>query len=157
VNSDVRGSLSLNRRPHATTPRDPDFDPSHRTERGPTTETVCFYQHLVVNPFLSLAALLLPGSAARWLNQVGIKTPAIWVLVVAAVFAIALIQYHCLDCGATGSYLRWTHHLCFRVRERWSEGTPRRFGFPSPTRQLCFWIVLCLAVGMLVGITRHPR
>ena len=32
-----------------------------------------------------------------------------------------LIQYHCIDCGATGPFRRRRTHVCDRVRQRWEE------------------------------------
>jgi hypothetical protein len=106
------------------------------------------YQRLVANPFLALVGLIAWVAAFRWaLNRrsLGAVGPVVFGLV--AVFA--LLQYHCLDCGATGSLFRWKSHACDRVRARQEADQVRRFRGPNPVLQTVLWGYLLAGVAIL--------
>lgn len=139
------------RRPPSRPPRDPDFDRQPPVGPGPSREDVRYFQRLVVNPFLSVlagaAGLLAVGAVdrARADNLFG---PT--VLIGLAVAYVSL-QYHCLDCGATGSYRRWRRHACPRVWDRRAGLLPSGPGFPPAPTQVILWILWLLAAGMIVS------
>ncbi len=128
-------------------PRDPDFDrPALPGAQGPGRDVVHFYQRLLVNPFLAVIALMLVLAVANALWRASgsnLAGPVIWAGILAALLLTALLslQYHCLDCGATGWFRRWRRHACPRVVERWQ--TPFSAAsrlFPNPNTQLVLWL-----------------
>jgi hypothetical protein len=133
--------------------RDPDFDRPARTGPRPTAAVARYYQRLVLNPFLAVVGGCLTYAVAR-LDR---SAPA-WVLPIVAagvVGAYFLLQYHCLDCGATGWYRGWRRHACPRVCERW--GDPFSHGmplFPSPATQLVLWFAVFVVALMIAGTAR---
>jgi hypothetical protein len=124
-------------------PRDPEFDhPPRPGVRRPPPEVVGFHQRLLVNPFLTLLAtmlMLLAGQAlarSRWAGHVPLLA------ILGTVVAGLVLQYHCLDCGATGSYLRWRRHACPRVVDRWlTPGSAASHFFPMPGTQVVLWLL----------------
>ena len=93
------------------------------------------YQRLVVNPFLAFLALI--GWVA--LMRFGYRErllPAFLLAQVLPVLAYFAVQYHCLDCGATGRLSRWKDHACESVVARRLAGRPRRFRGPNPRSQM---------------------
>jgi hypothetical protein len=129
-------------------PRDPEFDrPPHPEGRKPPPDVVRFYQRLVVNPFLSALTLFLVLVASYRLGEESRAEWAPLAAIVGSIGAAMVLQYHCLDCGATGSYHRWRRHACARVVERWR--TPYSAAsllFPAPGTQLVLW-----ALATIVG------
>jgi hypothetical protein len=128
-------------------PLPPHRDEEFRRPRGPTaaydpTLPIEAYQRLVANPFLGLLGFLLWIFALRWLGyELGPALP--WPLHM-AVFAaggliLLLFQYHCLDCGASGSLFRWHRHECEAVLERRRDGRPCRVRM-SFTLQFMLWV-----------------
>ncbi|HEY2156381.1 MAG TPA: hypothetical protein VGH33_12175 [Isosphaeraceae bacterium] len=124
--------------------RDPEFDhPPRPVERKPPPDEVGFYQRLVVNPFLAIVTVLLFIGASHALGDVSRARLIPRAAVLGSLAAALALQYHCLDCGTTGSYHRWRRHACARVVERWR--TPYSAAshlFPSPGTQLVLWILL---------------
>ncbi|GAC1448465.1 MAG: hypothetical protein NVSMB9_31660 [Isosphaeraceae bacterium] len=117
-----------------------------RRRRGLAREQT--YQRLIANPFLAMLALI------AW--YVGCREVLSWhrldlfLLALSCLFLIPLLlQYHCLDCGATGRLTRWRRHECARVRERRNAGKPRRFQGPSPVKQSVIWFFLVLGVAIV--------
>ncbi len=146
-------------RRHATPPaRDPDFD-SSPTPAGPrpSAEVVAFYQRLVVNPFLWVAALSGVCAAATLIltpaRRASVFPP---LLVVACWLLYPLVQYHCLDCGKTAGFRRWRRHACPRVRERWATTRPDQSRFVTAPTQLALWVLgTCLIA--LLAVTSVAR
>lgn len=115
------------------------------------------YQRLVSNPFLALAALI-PWYVAIRRAFLAKHVPMI-LLLFASLFGIAyLLQFHCLDCGATGSLFRWKRHACDRAiarqlgyaRRRWLLG-------PNPMTQTVLWGITVVVVGFLALIKFQGR
>jgi len=111
------------------------------------------FQRLVLNPFLFVLALLAWFALTRFaLYQKQFST-----LLVAQTFLVAayfLIQFHCLDCGATSRLSRWERHACERVVARQLADRPRRFRWPNPMIQLTLWFYVLLAVFWLAIVSR---
>jgi len=136
---------------------DPDFDaPGPRPGRPVDVEWAAgpsAFRRLVVNPFLALLGLV-----AWWgLVSSGPFRRAPY-LVVPALSLLAglppLLQYHCLDCGATGRLLRWRRHACPAVRDREAADRPRRFRGPSPPLQLIIWAYVVGSIAVVLFILR---
>jgi hypothetical protein len=127
---------------------DPDLDPPPRRTASPDRESIVEFQRLVVNPFLAVLVFIVIVALFRtalvkrsWsLFDIGVVLFGIDVF---------LIQYHCLDCGATGWLLGVRRHVCGAVQARWQRGERRRFRGPGVRIQLVVWLVFLLAVTML--------
>jgi hypothetical protein len=109
-----------------------------------------FQKRLVVNPFLVVldwlvALAILRASIARFnfrLFQVG---------TILLVLGFLLVQYHCLDCGATGWVLRHRRHACPEDVVRWRNRRPRHWRVPSVGTQIVVWCNL-LATAVLLWL-----
>jgi hypothetical protein len=140
---------------------DPGFDPefdSHRPWRTPPRR-ILFpeeYQRLVANPFLALVGLMVGVAGLRQAVAARALPLLVMGLIVVA-GSVALLHYHCLDCGRTGWIFRWRRHACDRVVERQRAGTVRRFRGPNPTLQLVVWAYILLGLAFLgVVVLRGP-
>jgi hypothetical protein len=143
-------------------PRDPEFDrPSRPDGRKPPLDEVRFYQRLVVNPFLAVLTLfvtLVLISASATTTGAGLSRTTRWAglstlaAIVGSVLSMLALQYHCLDCGATGWYHRWRRHACDRVVDRWR--TPYSAAshfFPTARTQLVLW-TLTIVGGFILWV-----
>lgn len=138
-------------------PHDPDLDrpPSAPSARGePSLEQE--YQRLVANPFLALAAFFLWLDAAR---RALLARNLVFVLLLLAALATlaALLQFHCLDCGATDLLFRWKRHVCHHALARQSAGRRRWLRGPNPATQTLLWIYVVAIASLLAALTWHAR
>ena len=106
------------------------------------------YRRLVANPMLAvlaaLLALLLIGAAGRRGEFIGL------VLGAAGLFlSLFFIQFHCLDCGATGWARHQHRHACPHAVARWHSGRRGWLVLPSLGFQLALWAILLLIAGTL--------
>ncbi len=62
-----------------------------------------------------------------------------------------LLQYHCLDCGATGWVLLHRRHACPADVVRWRNRRPRRWRVPSVGTQIVVWCYL-IAMALLLWL-----
>jgi hypothetical protein len=109
------------------------------------------FQRLVVNPFLAVLVFII--IVALWREGVTRRSPALFQLGVGLVLVdVFLLQYHCLDCGATGWLLRYRRHACPTVMLRWQRGEWRRFRGPGVKLQLVAWLILVAAALVLILI-----
>jgi hypothetical protein len=131
---------------------DPEFDPGPVAPVRLRDFDPGEHQRLVVNPFLAVFLLLIWWFLARWLLIRGPFPP----LAVASVFPLVFlphsIQYHCLDCGRTGSYPRRHGHACSAVIARWNERRKPRFPTPSAETQLAFWWYVVGSAALLYAV-----
>src|SRR5215217_5054790 len=104
---------------------DPELDAS--TARPPVRLDPDFSRHqrLVANPFLALAALV-PWFAAVRLALLDRNLPLVLLLLAGLAGIACLLQFHCLDCGTTGSLFRWRGHACEGAVARQLTGRARR-------------------------------
>jgi hypothetical protein len=102
----------------------------------------------VANPFLAVAGLIAWLAAFRWALTLPTLHAACFTAL-ALVGTPCLLQYHCLDCGATGLLFRWKSHACERVRDRQELDRVRRFRGPNPTIQMILWAYLLAGVAVL--------
>ena len=130
---------------------DRDFDAQPR-RRIPTPEDPPYeYQRLVVNPLLTVLAW---NAFLALLRTVVPRPDTAGLVVDIVVFALALllIQFHCLDCGATGWLFRYQQHACPRVVARWQNQVVRRFHGPRLRIQLIAWFIVTAAAFVLFAI-----
>ncbi len=133
--------------------RDPEFDPAPARRPVLYDEDPRAYQRLVVNPFLAFLALI--GWVA--LTRHGYRERSLMAFLLAQVFpvlAFFAVQYHCLDCGATGRLSRWKGHACESVVARRLAGRPRRVRGPNPRSQLLIWIYGLMAAAWYAIVLR---
>jgi hypothetical protein len=105
-------------------------------------------KRLLVNPFLVVMDWLLAVSilraAFKRADSVLFEVGAVLLLL-----SFFLLQYHCLDCGATGWMLLRRRHACpVEVRRR-RNGRPPRWGVPSVGIQIVVWCYLLVAVVLI--------
>ena len=130
---------------------DRELDPQPPSWVGQGRDTVVPFQRLVVNPFL--AVLVFVMIVALWREGVTRRSPALFQLGVGLLLVdVFLVQYHCLDCGATGWLLRYRRHACPTVMSRWQRQEWRRFRGPGVRLQLVVWLILVAAVFVLALI-----
>lgn len=106
------------------------------------------YRRLLANPMLSalvsLAGIMLIRSAVHRGEFLGLLFGVVLVLI-----SFVFIQFHCLDCGATG----WAHkrhrHACPHAVARWHSGRRGWLVLPSLRFQLAVWAILLLSGGVL--------
>src|SRR5262245_26919311 len=97
------------------------------------------HQRLIVNPCLSVLGWILAIALLR--NGIAGKHLGVCLFAILWIFVPALlIQYHCLDCGATGSYFRAKRHCCPGVVERYFTALGKRSFVPSVKAQLLIWL-----------------
>jgi catechol 2,3-dioxygenase-like lactoylglutathione lyase family enzyme len=129
---------------------DRDLDPQPRRSLDPRRVSIGPYQRLIVNPFLAVllfVIIIALGRMAFRTDTLGLF-PFLVLLIVVDVF---LVQYHCLDCGATGWLVRYRRHGCATVVTRFQRGEMRRFRGPGVRSQLAMWLIL-LAAGCATGL-----
>jgi|GEM_PF-1502113 len=112
---------------------------------------------LIANPFLAVATLLLWGVVFRLAYLAKNFTFLILLLFLLPVPSL-LLQFHCLDCGKTGSLFRWKSHACGPTIAR-SLMTGKRpwLRLPTPTLQIIVWGYFLAIVLLLTFIVRLPR
>jgi hypothetical protein len=128
------------------------FDPDHDTPRslpnGLRKGAVAAYQRVIVNPLLAILgwslAMVLIRYSTRSHNLALYLSAILWLFV-----PFVLIQFHCLDCRATGWLLRVRRHACPAVVARWISKESLRGRWPSITVQIHCWIYALVAVATL--------
>jgi hypothetical protein len=109
------------------------------------------YQRLVVNPFLTVLVWIIFLGLLRTVvptqNAAGLVADILVFLLTPL-----LIQFHCLDCGATGWLAYYQRHACPKVVERWQRRVVRRFHGPGISLQLIAWFIFIIAALVLVMV-----
>jgi hypothetical protein len=133
-------------------PGRPTFDPDLDTQPWrPLRDSVApidEYQRLVANPFLAALAWLV----AFGLIMESMKRQNLALLMAGVVLlfvAFFFLQFHCLDCGATGWLLRSWAHACPEVIARRQNRLVRRFRGPGLKLQLVAWYIIMTAALVL--------
>jgi hypothetical protein len=130
---------------------DRELDPQPQRPAGLNRDTVVPFQRLVVNPFLAVLVFVI--IVALWREAVIRRMPVLFQLGMGLLVVDALlVQYHCLDCGATGWLLRYRRHACSRVLSRWQHGEWRRFRGPGVKIQLVAWLIIVAGAFVLMLI-----
>jgi hypothetical protein len=129
---------------------DHDLDAEPRRPNWNRVDPPYEYQRLVVNPFLTVLVWIvfvgLLRSVVPRQDAAGLAADIVFLFL-----AVLLIQFHCLDCGTTGWLIRYQHHACPNVIERWQNRIIRRFHGPRLKIQLVAWFILILAA-LLLGV-----
>ncbi|HEX8200575.1 MAG TPA: hypothetical protein VF590_08810 [Isosphaeraceae bacterium] len=153
--------------PQAPVERDPEFRPLVPVRQLVEDLEPGFYHRIVANPFLGLLGILAWFGTLSALLHAGfdhVIVPVLVALVLLSALGLPwLFQYHCLDCGKTGSLRLWRRHICPRVAERHFAGRPRRFRGPPPSVQVVLWLYVLLmillalnALGWTLSWLRRP-
>ncbi len=131
---------------------DSELDPPRFPRPSPPLLLPQDFQRLLGNPFLALLGLIAWAAALR---QVLLARNLTLTLALFASLAglVFLLQFHCLDCGATGWLFRWRIHTCDHVIARQRSGAVRSFRGPIPTTQVLLWFYLILCAAILAWIT----
>ena len=134
---------------------DLDAQPPRRRNANPP-DPPYEYQRLVVNPFLTILAwIIFLGLLCSVVPSQDVAGLAADIVVFG--LALLLIQFHCLDCGATGWLVRWQRHACPKVLARWQSRIIRRFHGPRLRIQLIAWFILVFAALLLGMIALGSR
>jgi hypothetical protein len=136
---------------------DPEFDPVPVAPVRLRDFNPVDYQRLVVNPFLAAFLLMVWWLSTRWLLIRGPFPPLSVAMIILLPFLGHAVQYHCLDCGQTGSYRRRHRHACNAVIMRWNERRRPRFPIPSARTQLVVWAYLIASATLLLIVADPLR
>jgi hypothetical protein len=123
---------------------DPDLDNQPRRQAFVPADPVDKYQRFVANPFLTVLAWIVLTGLLRGVAP-GQELAGLAAGIVVFMMSLLLIQFHCLDCGATGCLLRRHHHVCPKVMTRWQHQIVRRFHGPGLGLQLIGWFIVMMA------------
>ena len=130
---------------------DPEFDPSPGPRVRLRDSDPLAQQRVVVNPFLAVVGLV--GLIRLAVGLLASSIPGLaGLLLIPLVVVPFLIQFHCLDCGATGSYPRLRRHDCPQSRGRVLAGRPSRFPFPKAQVQVILWAWALGAAAVLLTV-----
>jgi hypothetical protein len=129
---------------------DPDVD-LHPQGASNLAGPIDPYRRLVANPLLAVAACV----AAIFFIRISLEHRALplFLTSIGLLFgAFFFVQFHCLDCGATGWLLTARRHACPPLVARWREGRPGRWRFPGLRIQMIVWLHLLASVTCLLLI-----
>jgi len=127
---------------------DPDLDLQPRRPSPDPSVPVDEYQRLVANPFLAVLCWLAMFGLLR--EAVRRQNLALFMTGISFSFvAFFFLQFHCLDCGATGWMLRSWAHACPAVVVRRQSSFVRRIRGPGLKLQLVAWFIFLTAVFVL--------
>ena len=128
--------------------------PSPRARRGKPLaqsprESLELYQRLVANPVLAVIS----GVVVVALLRAALVTKSLALFLIGSAllsFTLLLLQFHCLDCGATGWLIRSRWHACPAVVARWRSRLLPQFRGPGLSVQLQMWFYLLMAASILI-------
>jgi hypothetical protein len=136
---------------HGESAFDPDLDELQPRRARPAGEPIAECQRLLANPLLAV----LCWAGVYFVIRHGLlirNLPLFLVGLVLLIVPIFLVQYHCLDCGATGWLFRSRRHACQAVVARLhNPGTWRRRG-PRLKIQIIIWLYCLAAASILLVI-----
>jgi hypothetical protein len=131
---------------------DREFDSNPGRPAHTRPESLEQHQRIVVNPFLTVLAWVAGFALIRESLQAR-SLPRFDLGVLLLFVAFFLLQFHCLDCGATGWLFRYRSHACPAVVMRCENQDVRRFSRPRVKTQLIAWFLLMVSafvLGMVV-------
>ena len=135
---------------------DRDLDIQSPRPTRDSIEPVERCQRLVANPFLAVLAWLVTFKLVS--ESVKRQNLAMFMSGTTLLFvAFFLLQFHCLDCGATGWLLRSWAHACPAVVARRRSQAVRRFRGPGLKLQLAAWFIFLTAAFILVAVGLGSR
>jgi hypothetical protein len=131
----------------STYDREIDLDPRGAPDPA---EPIEWHRRLVANPLLAVAACV----ASIFFIRISLEHRALplFLTSIGLLFAsFFFVQFHCLDCGATGWLLTARRHACPPLVARWREGRAGRWRFPGLKIQMFLWLHLLASVtGLLL-------
>jgi hypothetical protein len=134
---------------------DRDFDSNGGRPARNREQSLDVHQRIVVNPFLTVLGWVAVSGLIY--KSIQIKSMPLFLAGNGLMFfACVLLQFHCLDCGATGWLLRYRSHACPSVVLRSQNLAVRRFRGPGVKAQIVAWSVftaLALVVGIVVYLS----
>ena len=135
---------------------DPDLDVSRPRRVRIEVEPIEEYQRLLANPFLAVLCWVVVFFVVR--QALRLDSFALFLVgLVLLSCSILMVQYHCLDCGATGWLIRCRRHACPDVvRAQNNPGTWRRRG-PRVETQIVVWLYGLVAVAVLLVVAYLAR
>jgi hypothetical protein len=130
---------------------DPDLDVRQGTRVHCEVESVGEFQRLLANPLLAVLCWVADVFVIR--QSLRLESFPLFLAGLGFLLApILLVQYHCLDCGATGLLFRSRSHACPAVVARLENpGAWRRRGLRLKT-QLIVWFYGLTAASLLVAV-----
>jgi hypothetical protein len=138
----------------STYDRDVDLHPQVAVN---PTEPMDPYRRLVANPLLAVASCV----ASIFFVRLGLEHRALplFLTSIGLLFASSFfVQFHCLDCGATGWLLTARRHACPPLVARWGEGRMGRWRVPALRTQMILWLHLLASVtGLLLILFAFSR
>jgi hypothetical protein len=107
------------------------------------------YQRLLINPLLVVLGWLIAVAVLRFSLQA--RDPTVFATAVCLLLlSMLLVQFHCLDCGATGWLLLRRRHACPAVVGRRQDQAIRRIHSPGIRTQVVIWLLI-LIVGTVLA------
>jgi hypothetical protein len=125
------------------------YDADLDTPRPPVVvlrDEVEHYQQVVINPLLTVLSWLVMYTLSRppfsrWL----VIPPEVAFMV--CFLSLALLQFHCLDCGRTGWLMGRQRHACGGLLARRKSGTPGWQVFaPEVQARICLGLLAMAAI-----------
>lgn len=98
---------------------------------------------LIANPFPAFLGWVIAGSALK----AGLATRNLTLFISALIglsVSFLFIQYHCLDCGQTGWFLRASRHVCPLRVASVSMGGEGRWSGPALSTQIKIWLAIAI-------------
>jgi hypothetical protein len=130
---------------------DPELDLLPRRPGRRTREPLDGYQLLVVNPLLVVLSWLVAVAVIRFAVR-DLNLTVFVVGIVQMLLSMLLVQFHCLDCGATGWLLEHRRHSCPAVIARWQAQHVRRIHGPTVGAQILLWFLFIMTGFVLAMI-----
>ena len=134
--------------------RELDQRPSPPSRSSP--KSLKYTQRLIANPFLSVFNCVLVFAVIR--TAIQLRSLVLFLLGIGLLpVSILLLQFHCLDCGATGWMLLYHRHTCLAIILRHQSGHRRRFRGPGLRAQTIAWfyVLAALLVWAMIILNAH--
>jgi hypothetical protein len=126
---------------------DRDLDVPDRRPTVPA-EPIDRYRRLVANPLLAVFV----GLLAAMIIRAKVRNAELGGFFLGAGLLLSsflFIQFHCLDCGVTGSVWKHRRHTCPHAVARWHASRPGLLRMPPIGIQIAFWVILLISGGIL--------
>jgi hypothetical protein len=135
---------------------DPDLDVRPPRPLRDSIAPIDGYQRLVANPFLAVLGWLVAFGVL--IESVKREKLALFMTAIILFFVgFFFLQFHCLDCGATGLLLKSSSHACPAVVERRQRQRARRFRGPGVKLQLVAWFIFLMTAFILALVMHGER
>ncbi len=135
---------------------DPDLDAGPARGRPEPLAPVEDCQRLLANPWLGVVFWIVAFALMRYSTRRHDLATFVWSMMFVLV-GIVFLQFHCLDCGKTGSLLFARKHACPAVVARRQTSVDRRRRMPAVKIQLAAWFVILVAALVLGFVASTSR